>query len=457
MAGEDFDQSNAGGMPELTQPLHAQEPENNSGGGEGKKWPGWPGENVFRMLVPVQKVGVIIGCKGEFVKKIAEQTRARIKVLDGPPGISERAKCLFWDMVPSSFALYLVLVSAKEKPDVPVPPAMDALLRVHKRIVDLDVDLASETTDAGNTVITRVLVADNQARSLIGKQGSTIKSIKEASNCSVRILGSEHLPPFALQNDSVVEIQGETAAVHKAVELIASHLRKYLVDRSIIGVFEMQVLVYVLHDNIKVQTGLQCSSISCQMQMPKARANQITPMPESWVPLGFDMNPDDQPGFGPNTLFIQPPTQFGNYYANHGQPSFDMYPHQDPTAYGRDHSTGGHLSNVQAQESVVTKVTKNMQISLSYADAVIGPSGANISYIRRASGAAIAVLETRGVPGEMTVEINGSASQVLAAQQMIQNFMAEAESPVHKPGGGSIHPDYGAGDYGALHGTNYGC
>lgn len=67
---------------------------------------------------------------------------------------------------------------------------MDALLRVHKRIVDLDVDLADVTTDVGNTVITRVLVADNQARSLIGKQGSTIKSIKESSNCSIQILGS---------------------------------------------------------------------------------------------------------------------------------------------------------------------------------------------------------------------------------------------------------------------------
>lgn len=92
------------------------------------------------------------------------------------------------------------------------------------------------------------------------------------------------------------------------------------------------------------------------MQMPKARANQITPMPESCVPFGFDMNPDDQPRFWPNPQFNQPPTQFGNYYANRGQLSFDMYPHQDPTAYGRDHSIGGHLSNVQVQQSVVTKV-----------------------------------------------------------------------------------------------------
>lgn len=61
-----------------------------------------------------------------------------------------------------------------------------------------------------------------------------------------------------------------------------------------------------------------------------------------------------------------------------------------------------------------------MQIPLSYADAVIGINGGNISYIRRASGATIAIQETSGIPGEMTVEINGSLSQVQAAQQLIQ-------------------------------------
>ncbi|KAK7270315.1 hypothetical protein RIF29_23368 [Crotalaria pallida] len=68
-----------------------QGPEANSKPNEIKKWPGWPGENVFRMLVPVQKVGSIIGRKGEFIKKITEETKARIKILDGPPGTTERA------------------------------------------------------------------------------------------------------------------------------------------------------------------------------------------------------------------------------------------------------------------------------------------------------------------------------------------------------------------------------
>lgn len=61
-----------------------------------------------------------------------------------------------------------------------------------------------------------------------------------------------------------------------------------------------------------------------------------------------------------------------------------------------------------------------MQIPLSYADAVIGEAGANISYIRRASGATITIQEARGIPGEMTVEIGGSAAQVQTAQQLIQ-------------------------------------
>lgn len=66
------------------------------------------------------------------------------------------------------------------------------------------------------------------------------------------------------------------------------------------------------------------------------------------------------------------------------------------------------------------QITQQMQIPLSYADAVIGTAGASISYIRRASGATVTIQETRGVPGEMTVEISGSASQVQAAQQLIQ-------------------------------------
>ena len=81
-------------------------------------------------------------------------------------------------------------MSAKEEPDSDFPPAVDGLLRVHKRIVDgLEGDNAN-APNMGGKVSTRLLVAASQAGSLIGKQGGTVKSIQEESNCIVRVLGS---------------------------------------------------------------------------------------------------------------------------------------------------------------------------------------------------------------------------------------------------------------------------
>ncbi|KAL2507795.1 Floweringlogy domain [Forsythia ovata] len=448
MAEENFEEHNLGDTQEEMEnvvetpnpPEETEDAENHSSGGEEKRWPGWPGENVFRMLVPVQKVGSIIGRKGEYIKKTCEETKARIKILDGPPGTNERT----------------VMVSAKEEPDLPIPPAMDGLLKVHKRIVDADMDAAS---GAGGTANTRLLLAATQAGSLIGKQGATIKSIQDASHCNIRVLGGEHLPVFALPDDSIVEIQGEPEGLQKAVELIATHLRKFLVDRSVIGIFETQ------------------------MQMPNARGNQNMHPGQSWgpPPPAFPMNPGGH-GYGPNPLHMPPPPrQYDNYYPPVDMPTLDKQPRMGPPTYGRDVSMGAHIPNVQPQQAVVAKVTQNMQIPLSYADSVIGVNGANISYIRRASGATIAIQETRGVPGEMTVEINGSASQVQAAQQLIQNSLADAASGGAQNAGGGLpvqgynpYPSHGpvytspsgnavgqaghapGGDYGSLYGSSYG-
>lgn len=95
--GEEVRDQEAGeeGIPEhLESPLKSEPEGGATVGGEEKRWPGWPGETVFRMLVPAQKVGSIIGRKGDVIKKIVEETRARIKILDGPPGTTERAVSL---------------------------------------------------------------------------------------------------------------------------------------------------------------------------------------------------------------------------------------------------------------------------------------------------------------------------------------------------------------------------
>uniref|UniRef100_A0A2C9VD90 K Homology domain-containing protein n=1 Tax=Manihot esculenta TaxID=3983 RepID=A0A2C9VD90_MANES len=288
-----------------------------AGGGE-KKWPGWPGESVFRMLVPAQKVGSIIGRKGEFIKKIVEETRARIKILDGPPGTTERA----------------VMVSGKEEPDSSLPPAMDGLLRVHKRIVDgLEGDSSHVPSGTGTKVSTRLLVPASQAGSLIGKQGGTVKSIQEASGCVVRVLGAEDLPVFSLQDDRVVEVLGDPASVHKAVELITSHLRKFLVDRSMIPLFEMH------------------------MQMSNHQMERMPPH-QSWgPPQNLPLNAGGGPGFGPNPQYMPPPRQIENYYPPADlPPPMEKQPHHGISTYGREAPAGIHASsNPQAAPSVITQ------------------------------------------------------------------------------------------------------
>uniref|UniRef100_J3NEQ2 K Homology domain-containing protein n=2 Tax=Oryza brachyantha TaxID=4533 RepID=J3NEQ2_ORYBR len=418
----DMNDGNAGHQNEEDQAIPSEEALGEQQGNaenDDKKWPGWPGESVFRILVAAQKVGAVIGRKGEFIKKMCEESRARIKVLDGPPGVPDRA----------------VMISAKDEPDALVPPAVDGLLRVHKRITDgLDVE-PDQPQRAAAGGPTRLLVPASQAGSLIGKQGATIKSIQDASKCVLRIL--ESVPPVALSDDRVVEIQGEPTDVHKAVELIASHLRKFLVDRSVLPLFEMQMKVHSAH------------------------REQPMPPPQTWgppPPWGHPSNlPPGGPGYAGNPQFM-PPRPQDHYYPPPDVPPVEKQPHYGISSYGRDAPPSGAppASGNQHTPHGSSQVTHSMQVPLSYADAVIGAAGASISYIRRHSGATISIQE--GVPGEMTVEITGSASQVQTAQQLIKNFMAEAspQGPPQAPAPPSQPVDAGYSSYPPYGGTSYG-
>ncbi|KAG2273099.1 hypothetical protein Bca52824_067654 [Brassica carinata] len=167
------------------------------------------------MLVPAQKVGSIIGRKGDVIKKIVEETRARIKILDGPPSTTERA----------------VMVSGKEEPESSLPPSIDGLLRVHMRIVDgLDGEASQVPPPA--KVSTRLLVPASQAGSLIGKQGATVKAIQEAAGCVVRVLGSVTIQETrGVPGEMTVEVSGTGSQVLTAMQLIQvppilSHTRR---------------------------------------------------------------------------------------------------------------------------------------------------------------------------------------------------------------------------------------
>lgn len=84
-----------------------------------------------------------------------------------------------------------MLISGREEPEAPLSPAMDAVIRVFKRVSGLsesegDAKLSGAAGVAFCSM--RLLVASTQAINLIGKQGSLIKSIQESTAASVRVL-----------------------------------------------------------------------------------------------------------------------------------------------------------------------------------------------------------------------------------------------------------------------------
>ncbi|CAN6445203.1 unnamed protein product [Victoria cruziana] len=348
-----------------------------------KRWPSWPGDSVFRLIVPVSKVGSIIGRKGELIKKMCEDSRARIRILEGPLGSSDR----------------IVLIYGKEEPDAKTSPAMDAALRVFKRVTGLTDGEGDGTSSVASLPCSfRMLIASSQAISLIGKQGTLIKSIQENSGAHMRVLSAEETPSYATADERVLDIQGETMQVYKALEASVGHLRKFLVDRSVIPLFEKNYNAPSTHDHL----------VDTWADKTQGATSQIG--------AGIDYNLS----LKRDSLYLDRESQLDS-----------QVPLSGLSAYGQDPTLGGLRSSTlgRTAAAMVTQVTQTMQIPLYYAEDIIGVAGANIAYIRSTSGAILTVQESRGMSDEITVEIKGSASQVQTAQTLIQEFMAGHKEP----------------------------
>ncbi|KAL5663794.1 hypothetical protein ACJX0J_023902, partial [Zea mays] len=426
-----------------------------------------------------------------------------------------------------------VIIFGREQLDEPLPPAMDALLRVYQQTINND------SLDVGpdNVIVRRILAPSEQAASLIGEHGVMINSIMEASQTDIRVLDDD-LPPVALEEDRVIEIWGSPAGVYKALELVASHLRKYLVDRSVIPLFDRYVPMPILHmdmppchyidypegpvhpvspgyhsvstENLQHERWIGTSYLRGRHPMgnlrhadtfeyrweaptPFRRYRSVTPPnhaisaygPEASSPTeaylsapmksrshhslinGWHASPvsstdsDERicslisvygqqaqlqkqtcqsaklgknPQFGislhgseseahptrvsPSDSTEQPPSPC---FRIHPPTTVENLLHCRVSACGPEASLPLHLavtSSTSRSTVVASQVKKKMQVPIFYAEAVIGPTGERIEYIRRTSRSSILISNSEGT---MYIEITGSAAtDVLTAEQLIK-------------------------------------
>uniref|UniRef100_A0A7N5KRG1 K Homology domain-containing protein n=1 Tax=Ailuropoda melanoleuca TaxID=9646 RepID=A0A7N5KRG1_AILME len=150
---------------------------------------------TLRMLMHGKEVGSIIGKKGETVKKIREQSTARITISEG---------------------------SCPERITT-VTGSTDAVFRAVSMIAfKLEEDLGTGATNGGTVskppVTLRLVIPASQCGSLIGKAGAKIKEIRETTGAQVQVAG-DLLPN---STERAVTVSGVPDAIIQCVRQICA-------------------------------------------------------------------------------------------------------------------------------------------------------------------------------------------------------------------------------------------
>ncbi|XP_059500359.1 poly(rC)-binding protein 3 isoform X11 [Stegostoma tigrinum] len=148
---------------------------------------------TIRLLMHGKEVGSIIGKKGETVKKMREESGARINISEG--NCPERI--------------------------VTITGPTDAIFKAFAMIAfkfeeDIDNSMSNSTATSKPPVTLRLVVPASQCGSLIGKGGSKIKEIRESTGAQVQVAG-DMLPN---STERAVTISGMPDAIIQCVKQI---------------------------------------------------------------------------------------------------------------------------------------------------------------------------------------------------------------------------------------------
>jgi len=151
-----------------------------------------PGEMMTKLLVPAASAGAIIGKQGSVLKQIRESTGASLDVLpqaQAPHFTMERLVHIRGSLESKQAALSQVLQAAFDKDQ------LNALLKLY--------------------------VPSASAGAVIGKQGSTLKAIRDQCGLAVQVQKEEFM------GDRLVSASGSLVSVQNAASLILQALESY--------------------------------------------------------------------------------------------------------------------------------------------------------------------------------------------------------------------------------------
>eukprot|EP00250_Pteridium_aquilinum_P035601 c9705_g1_i2 orf=1313-2086(+) len=165
-------------------------------------------EFMICVLCPNEKIGSVIGKGGSVIRKLREDSGAKIRVCDQVGDSDER----------------VIQISAMEFIDSYASPTLEAVMQVFRRLAEITAD-----RDGRHAIFSiRLLVRANQIGCLLGKGGQIITEMRKTSRANIRIPPKEELPSCADENSELVQVSGETAMVEAALIQVLTRLRTNL-------------------------------------------------------------------------------------------------------------------------------------------------------------------------------------------------------------------------------------
>ncbi|XP_020088381.1 RNA-binding KH domain-containing protein RCF3, partial [Ananas comosus] len=182
----------------------------------------------FRILCPDSKAAAVVGRAGAALQAVRRDTAAWVAVHQLAPGDDER-----------------VVETADDRRREPdgrppvVSPAQDALLLIHERIVDAELDGEPDDDSYGGggggrererergRVTTRLVVPRMHVGCLLGRGGKIIEQMRMETRTHIRILPRDQYTPRCVSTaEEVVQIVGDGSCVKKAVAIISDRLKE---------------------------------------------------------------------------------------------------------------------------------------------------------------------------------------------------------------------------------------
>lgn len=159
-------------------------------------------EAQFRMLVPDNKIGCVIGKGGDVIRQVREETKARVIVFNPIDGCDER----------------IVMCRSMDEAPTLVCSAQEALGRCLYTLI------TEEDRSTGGQHCVRLLVPQDQIGAVLGKKGTVIKEIQLHTGAKLVVM-SDNLPSCAQEEDELLEIRGRAQSVMQAVQACCTLIR----------------------------------------------------------------------------------------------------------------------------------------------------------------------------------------------------------------------------------------